>query len=82
MAVTKRRKAATQALPRNIPKNFTNRGPSASLFDGRTVLGFLFDHDDGRCTAASADHLVIGVYANRTAARAAITTHHESNSVQ
>jgi hypothetical protein len=80
MAVTKRKKAGAQALPRDISK-FTNRDPSASLFDGRTVLGFLFDHDDGRCSAASADHKMIGDYADRTAARAAITLHHESNSV-
>jgi hypothetical protein len=75
MASTKRKKAGAQALRRDISKNFANRDPSASLFDGRTVLGFLFDHDDGRCTAASANRVMIGDYANRTAARAAITKH-------
>jgi hypothetical protein len=81
MAVTKRKKAGAQALLRNISKNFTNNGPSASLFNGRVLLGHLFDCER-RCAAISPDHLVIGIYSNRATARAALTRNHESNSVQ
>jgi hypothetical protein len=77
MASTKRKKAGAQALLRNISKNFTDCGPSASLFNGRVLLGHLFDCER-RCAAISPNHLVIGIYANRAAARRAITVHHAS----
>jgi hypothetical protein len=75
----KRPQGEVKLPPRKSPKtNFANCTPSASLFDGRTLLGFLFDHDD-RCAALTADHVMIGDYADRTAARHAITVQHASS---
>jgi hypothetical protein len=71
--------ALTPNLPANIGRALakTNISISAALFDGRVLLGFLHDHGK-RCSAISADHRLIGEYASRTAARQAITKHHQA----
>jgi hypothetical protein len=56
-----------------LKKKFANVDPTAALFSGRVLLGYLLhDHgDDDRCAAMSADHQMIGDFATRTEARRA-----------
>jgi hypothetical protein len=50
---------------------YANRDPSASIYSGRNLLGFVID-EPGQCVALSADRSLIGTFPNRVAAMAAI----------
>jgi hypothetical protein len=63
---------ARKAQPR---RSYLSCTPSASVTNGRTLLGFLYDHDH-EVAALTPDRELIGVFADRSAARRAITDHH------
>jgi hypothetical protein len=78
MSSSKRTKAEFQALLCIDPKKKFANCARASVTDGRTLLGFLIDHDDHQCAALTPERALIGLYADRAAARRAIAAHHAS----
>jgi hypothetical protein len=66
-----------QAKVKHSRNDFANCVPSASVTNGRTLLGFIFDHDHHQCAALTPDRELIGVFADRATARLAIGVHHD-----
>jgi hypothetical protein len=50
---------------------YANINPSASIYSGRNLLGFVIDQP-GQCVALDANRALIGVFRNREQARLAI----------
>jgi hypothetical protein len=63
------------------PHRYLSCTPSASVTNGRTLLGFLYDHDH-QVAALTPDRILIGEFVDRSAARRAITDHHAAPQVQ
>jgi hypothetical protein len=57
--------------------DFANCTPSASVTNGRTLLGFLLDQDHHQCAALTPDRELIGVFADRGTASFAVGVHHD-----
>ncbi|KIZ41443.1 MULTISPECIES: hypothetical protein [Rhodopseudomonas] len=64
-------------LPKRCPvrkaKAYSDQDPDASVYDGRTLLGFLVD-ERSQCAALTPDRFLIGLYPDRKAATHAIIT--------
>ncbi len=54
------------------PRRYLSCTPSAAVTNGRELLGFLYDHDH-QVAALTPDRILIGEFADRSAARRAIT---------
>jgi hypothetical protein len=53
---------------------YANRDPSASIYSGRTLLGFVID-EPGQCAALAPERALIGLFPDRKAATLAILLH-------
>lgn len=58
-------------------KDYSNIESDASIYDGRTLIGFLIDEPQ-QCAALTPDRFLIGLFPDRKAASHAIITHHQS----
>jgi hypothetical protein len=68
------KRVATKPQP---PRRYLSCTPSASVTNGRTLLGFLIDQDHHHVAALTPGRELIGVFADRSAARQAITKFHD-----
>jgi len=57
------------------PAQFADRDPDASVYDGRTLLGFLVD-EPTQCAALDSSRFLIGLFPDRKAAN---PRHHQSS---
>jgi hypothetical protein len=73
MACSKR----PQAKVKHSRNDFANCTPSASVTNGRTLLGFLLDQDHHQCAALTPDRELIGIFADRATASFAVGVHHD-----
>jgi hypothetical protein len=66
-----------QAEVKHLRTNFTNCTPSASVNNGRELLGFILDHDHRQCAALTPSRELIGMFADRATASFAIRVHYD-----